>query len=88
LFSIKHKPNEKKPKELLNNKFKSQKPLFIMPKSKLSESVSVAISFLSGMIFSNAIAAFLQGNYVVSFLSFAAIGVSLMMKKFVDWNIK
>lgn len=57
-------------------------------RSRVSEGVSVAISFLSGMIFSNAIAAFLQGNTVVSFLSFAAIAVAVMMKKFVDWNIR
>lgn len=57
-------------------------------RTKLSENVSVAISFLSGMIFSNAIAALLQGNYIVSVLSFAAIAVSIMMKKFVEWNIR
>lgn len=57
-------------------------------RSRLSEGISVAISFLSGMIFSNAIGALLNGQYVVSFLSFAAIGVAVMMKKFVDWDIR
>jgi len=59
-----------------------------MPQSKLSENVSVAISFLSGMIFSNAVAALFQGQYVISLLSLAAIVVAIMMKKFVDWNIR
>ncbi len=57
-------------------------------RSKFSGNISMAISFLSGMIFSNAIGALLQGNYVVALLSFAAIGVALMMKKFVDWTIR
>ncbi len=56
-------------------------------RSRLSSDISLAISFLSGMIFSNAIGAALQGNYVVAMLSFAAIGVALMMKKFVDWTV-
>lgn len=57
-------------------------------KTKLSGEISLAISFLSGMIFSNAIGAVLQGNYVVAMLSFAAIFVSLLMKKFVDWTVR
>lgn len=56
--------------------------------SKLSDNVSIAISFLSGMIFSNAIGTLMQQNYVVSGLSFAAVIIALLMKKFVDWNIR
>ena len=57
-------------------------------RTRLSSDISMAISFLSGMIFSNAIGAVLQGNYVVAALSFGAIGIALMMKKFVDWTVK
>ena len=56
--------------------------------SRLSGNVSIAISFLSGMIFSNAVAALVQGQYLIAALSFAAIGVALIMKKFVDWEIQ
>ena len=56
--------------------------------SQISGRISIAISFLSGMIFSNAVAALAQGQYVISFLSFAAIIVAIIMKKFVDWELR
>jgi len=53
---------------------------------KLSDDVNLVIGFVSGVIFSNAIGALFQGNIVIAVLSFAAVGVTVLLKRFVDWG--
>ena len=55
---------------------------------KLSDDVNLIIGFVSGIIFSNAIGALLQGQVVVATLSFLAVAVAVSLKKFVDWGIR
>ncbi|MFH0948994.1 MAG: hypothetical protein V1802_00730 [Candidatus Aenigmatarchaeota archaeon] len=57
-------------------------------KRKLSEKISIVITFLSGIIFSNFITALLDGQYVMSMLSLLAVIVAILMKRFVDWDIQ
>jgi len=55
---------------------------------RLSANINLAIGFISGIIFSNAVGALLQGQIVIAFLSFAAVVVSISLKRFVDWGIE
>lgn len=55
---------------------------------KLSDKISTIISFISGIIFSNGLGALVQHEYLMAFLSFVAIGVAFMLKRFVDWDVK
>ncbi len=59
-----------------------------MPRNRLSENVNLAIGFISGVIFSNAIGALIQGQLVVALLSLAAVALSIFMKRFIDWGVE
>ncbi len=52
----------------------------------ISENIAFLIAFLSGMIFSNAVTSLIDGNYVVAFLSFLAVIITLLLKRFFDWS--
>lgn len=52
----------------------------------LPERVESAISFLSGIIAYNTAMTFLQGQYIVSFISLLALIVAFIIKRFVDWT--
>jgi len=54
--------------------------------AKLSRNVDNIISFLSGIIFYNGVMTLLQGNIFVSIMSFLTIGVSILLKRFVDFS--
>ncbi len=54
--------------------------------AKLSENVSMAVAFFSGVIFTNAVNALLDGQYIIALLSFLAVAIALIMKRFVDWS--
>lgn len=60
----------------------------IMGMRKLSENINLAIGFISGIIFSNAVGALFQGQFVITILSFAAVVVAIFLKKFVDWGVE
>lgn len=53
---------------------------------KLSENIAMIIAFLSGVIFTNAVNGLLEGQIVISILSFLAVVIALLMKRFVDWS--
>jgi hypothetical protein len=52
----------------------------------LSENVTMAVAFVSGVIFTNAVNALLDGQFIISILSFLAVAVALLLKRFVDWS--
>ncbi|MBI2972011.1 MAG: hypothetical protein HYY37_06325 [Candidatus Aenigmarchaeota archaeon] len=54
--------------------------------TKLSEDINYVVAFLSGIIFSNAVAAAIQGQLFMAFLSLLAIGVGVLMKRFIVWD--
>ncbi len=54
----------------------------------LSGKITVAIAFLSGVIFSNGVGAFFQGEFFMSFLSFLTIMIVALIKRFVDWDVE
>jgi len=53
---------------------------------RLPENVSLAVAFLSGVIFTNAVNALLDGQYFVALMSFLTVVVALLVKRFVDWS--
>jgi len=55
---------------------------------RLSENINLAIGFLSGITFSNAIGALLQGQLVMSVLLIIAVLITVLLKKFVDWELE
>jgi hypothetical protein len=57
-----------------------------MAKTKLSENITFALAFLSGVIFGNSVGLVLQGNYIMAIFSLMAIGVAVLLKNFVDWS--
>ena len=57
-----------------------------MQKEKQSRAFDNAISFLSGIIFYNAVMTLLQGQILVSAMSFAAVIVAFSAKRFFDWT--
>lgn len=57
-----------------------------MAKTELSENITLALAFLSGLIFGNSIGLIMQGNFVMAILSLLAIGVAVLLKRFVDWS--
>jgi len=57
-------------------------------RNRLSENINIAIGFISGIIFSNAIGALLQGQIVIGILSFIAAVIAISLKRFVDWGIE
>lgn len=60
--------------------------IILMPRSKLSENISIAIAFLAGIIFANGVNAAIDGQFVVAFLSILTVIVAAVMKRFVDWS--
>jgi len=57
-----------------------------MSHSKLSEKVTITVAFLSGVIFSNAVTSLIDGNYVLSLISFLTVITAFLIKRFVDWG--
>ena len=53
---------------------------------RLSENVAMIIALVSGVIFTNAVNGLLDGKIVISVLSFLAVIIALLMKRFVDWS--
>lgn len=57
-------------------------------RNKLSENINLVIGFVSGIIFSNGIGALIQGQIVIAVLSMLAVGIAIMLKRFVDWGVE
>ena len=53
---------------------------------KLSENMTIAISFIAGVIFYNAIVAIFNSQFDFAFLSFIAIIVVFIMLKYTNWE--
>ncbi len=57
-----------------------------MGREKLTRTFDNAISFLSGIIFYNAVMTLIQGQILVAILSLAAVAVAFSTKRFFDWT--
>ena len=57
-------------------------------KSRISRDVDLVIGFISGIIFSNAVGAIIQGQFTIAFLSFVAVGLAISLKRFFDWDVE
>jgi len=57
-------------------------------RNRLSKNIDLVIGFISGVTFSNAIGALLQGQIVITILSVIAVVIAISLKRFVDWGIE
>ncbi|HLD48795.1 MAG TPA: hypothetical protein VJB11_00355 [archaeon] len=53
---------------------------------KLSENMTIAVSFLAGIIFYNAVVSLLSGQYEIAFMSFVALIVAFSVLKYTNWE--
>ena len=55
---------------------------------KLSYKITLALTFLAGVIFANAVNSLIRGEFAIAVLSLIAVGTALLLRRFFDWDLE